>query len=340
MLYGELSKKYKCKKKIIKAEIISKTEFLNSHQSQSSGKANEKNTKYLIPSAHKIEGVIRTQIMLFHPFTFTGKEKDEETGYGYFGARYMDHELMASFISVDRYASKYPSISPYAYCAWNPIILTDPSGDTLDVRGGAQAQADVLSIVDPKYRNRISFQNDRVNVNADGLSDEEINSDAGLSVLYRLATSEYHYLYQAEEVLDEGKPIELLCHSLTPRSNIRSSGKRLAFGRKKEIPLGEKLPDGYQGWVVFHPNLCFNGYEGGEYYSNRPSTTFHELEECYQRTDGKLPYLYRNPQDLSKEDPMRPGAHRVAIQKAEKLTPSARSVLGTEGSAHSQRIIY
>ena len=27
-------------------------------------------------------------------FTFTGKERDEETGYGYFGARYMDHELM------------------------------------------------------------------------------------------------------------------------------------------------------------------------------------------------------------------------------------------------------
>lgn len=63
-------------------------------------------------------------------FTFTGKERDEETGYGYFGARYMDHELMTSFLSVDRYADKYPSISPYAYCAWNPIKLIDPTGDT------------------------------------------------------------------------------------------------------------------------------------------------------------------------------------------------------------------
>ena len=64
-------------------------------------------------------------------FTFTGKERDAETGYGYFGARYMDHELMTSFISVDRYTSKYPSLSPYAYCAWNPIKLTDPTGDTI-----------------------------------------------------------------------------------------------------------------------------------------------------------------------------------------------------------------
>ena len=66
-------------------------------------------------------------------YTFTGKERDEETGYGYFGARYMDHELLAGWLSVDRYASKYPFISPYAYCAWNPIRLTDPSGDTIVV---------------------------------------------------------------------------------------------------------------------------------------------------------------------------------------------------------------
>ena len=64
-------------------------------------------------------------------YTFTGKERDEETGYGYFGARYMDYELMTSFLSVDRYADKYPFISPYAYCAWNPVRLTDPNGDTI-----------------------------------------------------------------------------------------------------------------------------------------------------------------------------------------------------------------
>ena len=61
-------------------------------------------------------------------YTFTGKERDEETGYGYFGARYMDHELLTMWLSVDPMADKYPSISPYAYCAWNPIKLIDPNG--------------------------------------------------------------------------------------------------------------------------------------------------------------------------------------------------------------------
>ncbi len=32
------------------------------------------------------------------------------------------------WISVDPMADKYPSISPYAYCAWNPVKLVDPDG--------------------------------------------------------------------------------------------------------------------------------------------------------------------------------------------------------------------
>ena len=59
---------------------------------------------------------------------FTGKERDAETGYGYFGARYMDHELMTMWLSVDPMADKYPSISPYAYCNWNSVVLIDPNG--------------------------------------------------------------------------------------------------------------------------------------------------------------------------------------------------------------------
>ena len=48
--------------------------------------------------------------------------------YTYFGARYMDHELMTMWLSVDPMVDKNPSISPYAYCAWNPVKLVDPDG--------------------------------------------------------------------------------------------------------------------------------------------------------------------------------------------------------------------
>ena len=52
--------------------------------------------------------------------------------YTYFGARYMDHEQMTMWLSVDPMADKYPSISPYAYCAWNPMKLVDPDGKEID----------------------------------------------------------------------------------------------------------------------------------------------------------------------------------------------------------------
>ena len=78
--------------------------------------------------AHKTAPQNHTKHIWFYPSPFTGKERDEETGYGYFGARYMDFELTTMWLSVDPMADKYPNISPYAYCAWNPIMAIDPSG--------------------------------------------------------------------------------------------------------------------------------------------------------------------------------------------------------------------
>ena len=91
--------------------------------------------------------------------SFTGKEHDEEKEgsrgpfasergngprsglpngstylYTYFGARYMDHELMTTWLSVDPMADKDPNISPYNYCMWTPIKLVDPDGnDTVKI---------------------------------------------------------------------------------------------------------------------------------------------------------------------------------------------------------------
>ena len=62
---------------------------------------------------------------------FTGKETDCETGFSYFGARYYDPTLLTSWTAVDPMADKYPNLSPYNYCAWNPIKLVDPNGDTV-----------------------------------------------------------------------------------------------------------------------------------------------------------------------------------------------------------------
>ena len=67
-------------------------------------------------------------------FKSTGKERDSETGMDYFGARYYLSDL-SIWASVDPLSDKYPSLSPYMYCAGNPVILIDPDGKRIDVSG-------------------------------------------------------------------------------------------------------------------------------------------------------------------------------------------------------------
>lgn len=61
-------------------------------------------------------------------FKFTGKERDAETGYDYFGARYYS-SMLNYWTSPDKKSDKYPHISSYAYCNWNPIKYVDPDGN-------------------------------------------------------------------------------------------------------------------------------------------------------------------------------------------------------------------
>ena len=63
-------------------------------------------------------------------YTFSAKEKDSETGFSYFGSRYYNSDL-SIWLSVDPMASKYPSLSPYVYCADNPVKLVDPTGEEI-----------------------------------------------------------------------------------------------------------------------------------------------------------------------------------------------------------------
>ena len=64
-------------------------------------------------------------------FTFSAKERDPETGLSYFGSRYYSSDL-SIWLSVDPMAAKYPSLSPYVYCADNPVMLVDPNGEAFD----------------------------------------------------------------------------------------------------------------------------------------------------------------------------------------------------------------
>ena len=82
-------------------------------------------------------------------YKFTGKERDEETAYDYFGARYYDSDL-CQWLSVDPMSDKYPSLSPYMYCAGNPVVLVDTDGMeiegfSVDKKGNVQIDKEKAS---------------------------------------------------------------------------------------------------------------------------------------------------------------------------------------------------
>jgi RHS repeat-associated protein len=63
-------------------------------------------------------------------YKFTGKERDVETGYDYFGARYYDSRI-GRWLQVDPLFEKYPWISPYSYALNSPSRYIDPDGSFL-----------------------------------------------------------------------------------------------------------------------------------------------------------------------------------------------------------------
>ncbi|MGL5787761.1 MAG: RHS repeat-associated core domain-containing protein, partial [Bacteroidales bacterium] len=47
-------------------------------------------------------------------------------------ARYYE-PVLSRFTTMDPLAEKYYSISPYAYCAGNPVMYVDPDGRKIDL---------------------------------------------------------------------------------------------------------------------------------------------------------------------------------------------------------------
>ena len=90
-------------------------------------------------------------------YKFTDKERDAESGYDYFGARYYASPLY-NWTSVDPLADKYPDISPYAYCNWNPIKFVDPDGRSTHTN----ENGDVVAVYDDGDLNIYKHSNAKI----------------------------------------------------------------------------------------------------------------------------------------------------------------------------------
>jgi len=130
----------------------------------------------------------RSTANYYTPYKFSGKEKDEETSYSYFGARYYMSDV-SIWLSVDPMRDKYPNISPYAYCNWNPVKLVDPNGMEWGEPGDEKKQtkdaatAKVFYNAAEKYKNEFLSKSNEIQGKIDNLDKNAKNYNQTLSDL-------------------------------------------------------------------------------------------------------------------------------------------------------------
>ena len=118
-------------------------------------------------------------------FKFTGKERDWETGYDYFGARFY-WSADGIFTTVDPLADKYPNVTPYLYCNGNPIKYVDPDGNLPQMVAGAllSAGADVAAqIGTDMIANHQTFIGSVKNINWKSVAGSAVAGAIGVGVV-------------------------------------------------------------------------------------------------------------------------------------------------------------
>jgi len=90
-------------------------------------------------------------------YKYTGKPFDSELDLDiyYYGARYYNPHL-GRWLAVDPLHDKYPSLSPYVYCADNPMKYVDPDG--------MKTQIFPIPVLHKKHI-FIRIKNDNLNIN-------------------------------------------------------------------------------------------------------------------------------------------------------------------------------
>ena len=208
-------------------------------------------------------------------YRFTGKELSEESGEYDFGARFLD-PIPGRFTTIDPLAEKYYSLSPYAYCAGNPMSFVDPDGRTIKIRYKGE---------DIEYRNgELYDSNGEYSGRINGFLKKTLNAlssirktDFGNRFLSDLVDSPNVFIIIKRE------------SSSFQRDDVR---KAFAEQYKSEFPLiynsNPSLFEGGSGGIIFwQPRGSAIPTTKG-ISRNGISDLFHEMAHAHDANDGLL----------------------------------------------------
>ena len=161
-------------------------------------------------------------------FKYNGKEFDEMHGlntYDYGARQY--NPVLARWDRMDPLCERYYNVSPYAYCANNPVKFIDSDGKKIKLSGDVLLALDAIKTTLPQ--NLRSFVE---------LRDNLINADAlrkGLSIMEGNPSDNYKALY---EISSDNRTVELsiVGKAIAINSSGKTSKDLINFGPTEFFP--------------------------------------------------------------------------------------------------------
>lgn len=181
-------------------------------------------------------------------YKFTGKERDEETGYDFFGARYYT-SIFSHWLSVDPLADKYPNISPYAYCLWNPVKFVDPNGR--EVEADESAQQLIRYSLTPQESKYVRF-------NKNGKLDhkrlmQSKSMSTNMCALKELSQSELTYVVTVSDKKSDGASFSTNPNSYTYGvTEMPGAENDPSIDKNVHVIIGDILPEEQQVKTLAH----------------------------------------------------------------------------------------
>ena len=155
--------------------------YLKDHQGNNRVVVDEEGAVEEVNDYYAFGGLMSTSSrQSVQPYKYNGKELDSKSGLDWYdyGARMYD-AVLGRWHAVDPMSEKYYGVSPYLYCANNPILLVDPNGMWPTWRGIRNGLNNALNTTLSFTNGAVRAVTDNILLGSTSLRETGIYSSAG-----------------------------------------------------------------------------------------------------------------------------------------------------------------
>ena len=170
-----------------------------------------------------------------------------------YGARMYD-PVICTWTTIDPLAHKYPSFSPYVFCANCPINIFDPNGKKLVILGNKDQMLSILTVLQKLTNDnlRIDFQTGKVTLTGNNRWDNRNKKlTTGTNLIRGIINNKY--LLTIREVKGDDLNEEFATNTNNSRNGIGTDAI-INFNKDRGTPI---TVEGENGYAISANNISF-----------------------------------------------------------------------------------